>query len=47
MAGGDSGGPMLDDGVQVGVCSTSDRSGTTTYGSVAAGRSWIRQVSGV
>ncbi|WP_103355506.1 trypsin-like serine protease [Amycolatopsis sp. CA-128772] len=47
VAGGDSGGPMLDGGVQVGVCSTSDRSSTTTYGSVAAGRSWIRQVSGV
>lgn len=47
VAGGDSGGPMLDDGVQVGVCSTSDRSSTTTYGSVAAGRAWIRQVSGV
>ncbi|MEV6826340.1 trypsin-like serine protease [Amycolatopsis sp. NPDC051102] len=47
VAGGDSGGPMLDGGVQVGVCSTSDRSSTTTYGSVAAGRGWIRQVSGV
>ncbi|MET8999198.1 trypsin-like serine protease [Amycolatopsis sp. Hca4] len=47
VAGGDSGGPMIDDGVQVGVCSTSDRSSTTTYGSVAAGRSWIRQVSGI
>ncbi|GHF94196.1 MULTISPECIES: S1 family peptidase [Amycolatopsis] len=47
VAGGDSGGPMIDGGVQVGVCSTSDRSSTTTYGSVAAGRSWIRQVSGI
>ncbi|EOD66332.1 S1 family peptidase [Amycolatopsis vancoresmycina] len=47
VAGGDSGGPMIDDGVQVGVCSTSDRSSTTTYGSVAAGRGWIRQVSGI
>ncbi|AHH98053.1 trypsin-like serine protease [Kutzneria viridogrisea] len=47
VAGGDSGGPMVDNGVQVGVCSTSDRSSTTTYGSVAAGRDWIRQTSGV
>jgi secreted trypsin-like serine protease len=47
VAGGDSGGPMLDGGVQVGVCSTSDRYSTTTYGSVAAGRTWIRQTSGV
>ncbi|WP_410603209.1 S1 family peptidase [Amycolatopsis sp. lyj-90] len=47
VAGGDSGGPMIDDGVQVGVCSTSDRSSTTSYGSVAAGRDWIRQTSGV
>jgi secreted trypsin-like serine protease len=47
VAGGDSGGPMIDGGVQVGVCSTSDRSSITTYGSVAAGRSWIRQTSGV
>ncbi|WP_409463669.1 S1 family peptidase [Amycolatopsis sp. GA6-003] len=47
VAGGDSGGPMVDNGVQVGVCSTSDRSSVTTYGSVAAGRDWIQQVSGV
>ncbi|MDT8912737.1 trypsin-like serine protease [Amycolatopsis sp. PS_44_ISF1] len=47
VAGGDSGGPMVDGGVQVGVCSTSDRSSITTYGSVAAGRSWIKQVSGI
>ncbi|MFB9930306.1 S1 family peptidase [Amycolatopsis halotolerans] len=47
VAGGDSGGPMVDDGVQVGVCSTSDRSSVTTYGSVAAGRDWIQQTSGV
>lgn len=47
VAGGDSGGPMVDGGVQVGVCSTSDRSSSTTYGSVAAGRDWIQQVSGV
>lgn len=47
VAGGDSGGPMVDGGVQVGVCSTSDRSSVTTYGSVAAGRDWIQQVSGV
>ncbi|SFO83004.1 S1 family peptidase [Amycolatopsis rubida] len=47
VAGGDSGGPMVDGGVQVGVCSTSDRSSVTTYGSVAAGRNWIRQTSGV
>ncbi|WP_116205586.1 S1 family peptidase [Amycolatopsis circi] len=47
VAGGDSGGPMVDGGVQVGVCSTSDRSSNTTYGSVAAGRDWIQQVAGV
>ncbi|MBB4684155.1 S1 family peptidase [Amycolatopsis jiangsuensis] len=47
VAGGDSGGPMVDGDVQVGVCSTSDRSSITTYGSVAAGRDWIRQVAGV
>ncbi|ATY13477.1 serine protease [Amycolatopsis sp. AA4] len=47
VAGGDSGGPMVDGGVQVGVCSTSDRSSVTTYGSVAAGRDWIQQISGV
>jgi secreted trypsin-like serine protease len=47
VAGGDSGGPMLDNGIQVGVASTSDRSSITTYGSVAAGRAWIRQTAGV
>ncbi|GAA3524713.1 trypsin-like serine protease [Amycolatopsis ultiminotia] len=47
VAGGDSGGPMVDGDVQVGVCSTSDRSSVTTYGSVAAGRDWIGQVAGV
>ncbi|SFW86198.1 S1 family peptidase [Amycolatopsis australiensis] len=47
VAGGDSGGPMIDDGVQVGVCSTSDRSSTTTYAGVAAGRDWIRRITGI
>ncbi|MEV0675182.1 trypsin-like serine protease [Actinosynnema sp. NPDC050436] len=47
VAGGDSGGPMLDKGVQVGVASTSNRSSVTDYASVSAARSWIRQISGV
>ncbi|MEU5693576.1 trypsin-like serine protease [Actinosynnema sp. NPDC020468] len=47
VAGGDSGGPMLDKGIQVGVASTSNRSTVTDYASVGAARSWIRQISGV
>ncbi|MFD4663946.1 S1 family peptidase [Streptomyces halstedii] len=46
-AGGDSGGPMMADGVQVGVASTSDRQTTTAYTNVTAYRSWIQQVAGV
>ncbi|WP_232791532.1 trypsin-like serine protease, partial [Amycolatopsis sp. M39] len=49
---GDSGGPQLADGVQVGVCSTgensgSDEHGTQNYASVAGSRDWIKQTAGV
>ena len=50
---GDSGGPELANGVQVGVASTvqnqtgSNTRGTNNYGSVASSRSWIRTTSGV
>ncbi|MFJ8916251.1 S1 family peptidase [Amycolatopsis sp. NPDC102389] len=49
---GDSGGPQLSNGVQVGVCSTGSNSGTNpqgtqNYASVAASRSWIRTTAGV
>ncbi|RJQ66826.1 trypsin [Pseudonocardiaceae bacterium YIM PH 21723] len=47
VAGGDSGGPAVANGVQVGVASTSNRSTTSNYTSVATYRSWITQVSGV
>jgi hypothetical protein len=46
-AGGDSGGPMMAGGVQVGVASTSDRQTTTAYTNVTAYRSWIQSVAGV
>lgn len=46
-AGGDSGGPMTLNGVQVGVASTSDRQTTTAYTNVTAYRSWIQSVAGV
>ncbi|MFJ2738346.1 S1 family peptidase [Streptomyces sp. NPDC087440] len=46
-AGGDSGGPMNANGLQVGVASTSDRQTTTAYTNVTAYRSWIRSVAGV
>ncbi|MFE6775651.1 S1 family peptidase [Streptomyces sp. NPDC057702] len=46
-AGGDSGGPMMANGIQVGVASTSDRQTTTAYTNVTAYRSWIKQVAGV
>ncbi|MCX5206366.1 trypsin-like serine protease [Streptomyces sp. NBC_00237] len=46
-AGGDSGGPMTANGIQVGVASTSDRQTTTAYTNVTAYRSWIRSVAGV
>ncbi|WP_425480780.1 S1 family peptidase [Sciscionella sediminilitoris] len=50
---GDSGGPELDNGVQVGVASTvtnqdgTNKQGTNNYGSVAASRDWIKQTAGV
>jgi secreted trypsin-like serine protease len=49
---GDSGGPELAGGVQVGVCSTgensgSDPNGTQNYASVAGNRAWIQQTAGV
>ncbi|MFE3072507.1 S1 family peptidase [Streptomyces sp. NPDC059247] len=46
-AGGDSGGPMMASGIQVGVASTSDRQTTTAYTNVTAYRSWIRSIAGV
>ncbi|MFD4631009.1 S1 family peptidase [Streptomyces sp. NPDC058284] len=46
-AGGDSGGPMMGNGVQVGVASTSDRQTTTAYTNVTAYRSWIQSIAGV
>ncbi|GAA3462187.1 trypsin-like serine protease [Saccharothrix longispora] len=46
-AGGDSGGPMMASGVQVGVASTSDRQTTTAYTNVTRYRSWIQSVAGV
>jgi secreted trypsin-like serine protease len=49
---GDSGGPEVYKGFQVGVCSTgdnsgSDPSGTQNYASVASSRTWIRSTAGV
>jgi secreted trypsin-like serine protease len=49
---GDSGGPQLSGGVQVGVCSTgvnsgSNPQGTQNYAGVAGSRSWIRTTAGV
>ncbi|WP_051792962.1 S1 family peptidase [Amycolatopsis jejuensis] len=49
---GDSGGPQLADGVQVGVCSTGENSGSDPHGvqnyaSVANSRDWIKQTAGV
>ncbi|MFE9044539.1 S1 family peptidase [Streptomyces sp. NPDC007818] len=46
-AGGDSGGPMMANGIQVGVASTSDRQTTTAYTNVTAYRSWIQSIAGV
>ena len=48
---GDSGGPQLAGGAQVGVCSTgqnsgSDINGTQNYASVANSRAWIRETAG-
>jgi len=50
---GDSGGPELSGGVQVGVASTvqnqdgTNTRGTNNYASVASSRSWIRSTAGV
>jgi hypothetical protein len=45
---GDSGGPEMSDGVEVGVCSTGDdETKTQQYASVAANRDWIRQIANV
>ncbi|MBD0708795.1 MULTISPECIES: S1 family peptidase [unclassified Streptomyces] len=46
-AGGDSGGPMMAAGAQVGVASTSDRQTSTAYTNVTAYRSWIQSIAGV
>lgn len=46
-AGGDSGGPMTANGIQVGVASTSDRQTTTAYTNVTVYRSWIQSIAGV
>jgi secreted trypsin-like serine protease len=45
---GDSGGPEMADGTEVGVCSTGDEQARTQeYASVAANRDWIHQVANV
>jgi secreted trypsin-like serine protease len=44
---GDSGGPEIYNGAQVGVASLADGQSQQVYGSVAANRSWITSVSGV
>lgn len=44
---GDSGGPAVSGGVQVGVCSGGTDTGTGFYGSVPFHRDWIRDVSGI
>lgn len=46
-AGGDSGGPMFSNGVQVGVASTSNRATSTAYTNVTQYRDWISSVAGV
>ncbi|MFH8616118.1 S1 family peptidase [Streptomyces sp. NPDC017979] len=46
-AGGDSGGPMMANGIQVGVASTSDRQTMTAYTNVTAYRSWVQSIAGV
>jgi hypothetical protein len=46
-AGGDSGGPMFSDGLQVGVASTSDRERRTFYTNITRYRDFIRSVAGV
>lgn len=44
---GDSGGPAVSGGVQVGVCSGGTDTGTGFYGSVPDHRDWIREISGI
>ncbi|MGK5682726.1 S1 family peptidase [Actinoplanes sp. URMC 104] len=44
---GDSGGPQVYNGAQVGVASTADGTSRQYYGSVAYNRAWITQVAGV
>ncbi|HEV3169832.1 MAG TPA: trypsin-like serine protease [Actinocrinis sp.] len=45
---GDSGGPEMAAGDEVGVCSTGDENAKTAqYASIAANRPWIKQVAGV
>ncbi|NKQ56554.1 trypsin-like serine protease [Amycolatopsis sp. K13G38] len=49
---GDSGGPQLANGKQVGVCSTGENDGTQTdgtqnYAKISASRAWIKQTAGV
>ncbi len=45
---GDSGGPEMASGVEVGVCSTGDDDAKAQqYASVAANRDWIRQIANV
>jgi secreted trypsin-like serine protease len=46
-AGGDSGGPMFSNGVQVGVASTSDRATRTAYTNLTRYRDWIASIAGV
>jgi len=43
---GDSGGPQIYNGTQVGICSTGDYT-RVWYASVATHRAWIRSISGV
>jgi len=44
---GDSGGPQVYNGAQVGVASTADGQSRQYYGSVAYNRDWIRSVAGI
>jgi secreted trypsin-like serine protease len=44
---GDSGGPQVYNGAQVGVASLADGQSRQYYGSVAANRAWITSVAGV
>ncbi len=45
---GDSGGPEMAAGQEVGVCSTGDENGKSQqYASISANRTWIQQVAGV